>query len=138
MANPRRGEIEAVIDGRRRTLCLTLGALAALEAAFGVDDMVALAERFASGRPSARDLMRVIAAGLDGAGAPIDEAAAGRMMIEGGALGAAEIVGRLFAATFGLDPAGAADAATGGEGDPAARPPQPGRAGGLSRSPGRR
>jgi hypothetical protein len=32
-ANRRRGEIEAVIDGERRILCLTLGALAELETA---------------------------------------------------------------------------------------------------------
>jgi hypothetical protein len=39
MANRHRGEIEAVLDGRPRTLCLTLGALAELEAAFGAQDL---------------------------------------------------------------------------------------------------
>ena len=42
---------------RRRTLVLTLGALAELEAAFGADDLVALAERFGTGRLKARDLI---------------------------------------------------------------------------------
>ena len=42
MANRHRGEI-AVLDGRERTLCLTLGALAELEASFGAEDLVALA-----------------------------------------------------------------------------------------------
>ena len=49
MPNLHRGEIEAEIGGARRTLVLTLGALAELEAAFGADDLVALAERFGSG-----------------------------------------------------------------------------------------
>ena len=56
MANRHRGEISATLDGRERTLCLTLGALAELEAAFGADDLVALASRFESGRLSARDI----------------------------------------------------------------------------------
>ena len=50
MANRHRGEIEAEIGGARRTLVLTLGALAELESAFGADDLVALAERFGTGR----------------------------------------------------------------------------------------
>ncbi len=50
MANKYRGEIEAEIGAERRTLVLTLGALAELESAFGADDLVALAERFGSGR----------------------------------------------------------------------------------------
>ena len=48
-ANRHRGEIEALIDGERRILCLTLGALAELETAFQADDLTALAERFATG-----------------------------------------------------------------------------------------
>lgn len=50
MPNKHRGEIEAEIGGARRRLVLTLGALAELEAAFGADDLVALAERFGGGR----------------------------------------------------------------------------------------
>ena len=46
MANHHRGEIDAEIGGARRRLVLTLGALAELEAAFGADDLVALADRF--------------------------------------------------------------------------------------------
>ena len=48
MANRHRGEIAAVFDGRRFTLCLTLGALAELEHAFQAGDLVGLAERFGS------------------------------------------------------------------------------------------
>jgi hypothetical protein len=116
MANPRRGEIEALLDGRPRTLCLTLGALAELEAAFGADDLFALTARFSEGRLSARDLVRVIGAGLRGAGERIDDAAVAAMRAEGGALGFAEIAGRLLAVTFG-----AADGA--GEGAPPNPPP---------------
>jgi hypothetical protein len=50
MANRHRGEIEAEIGGAKRRLVLTLGALAKLEAAFGADDLVALTERFGTGR----------------------------------------------------------------------------------------
>ncbi len=80
MPNHYRGEIEADIGGRKRTLVLTLGALAELESAFGEGDLVALAERFARGRMSARDLIRIIGAGLRGAGevASDDEVAAWR------------------------------------------------------------
>ena len=68
MPNLHRGEIEAEIGGVRRRLVLTLGALAELEAAFGADDLTALAERFGAGRLSARDLIRIIGAGLRGGG----------------------------------------------------------------------
>ncbi|WP_369123161.1 GTA-gp10 family protein, partial [Escherichia coli] len=40
MPNRHRGEIEAILDGERMTLVLTLGALAELEQAFGGEDML--------------------------------------------------------------------------------------------------
>ena len=46
MANPHRGEIEVELGGKTYTLCLTLGALAELEQAYGGIDLIALAERF--------------------------------------------------------------------------------------------
>ena len=46
MANAHRGEIDAELDGRTYRLCLTLGALAELESAYGGEDLLALAERF--------------------------------------------------------------------------------------------
>ena len=105
MANSHRGEIEALLDGRPHRMCLTLGALAELEAAFGDDDMLALAERFGSGRLSARDAMRILAAGLRGAGLQISDEAVSRMQCEGGATGYVDIVARLLAATFGASEA---------------------------------
>lgn len=101
MANLHRGEIEAEIGGARRRLVLTLGALAELEAAFGADDMVALAERFGAGRLTSRDLIRIIAAGLRGAGAPVSDDDVAAMPVADGAQGYVRIAAALIAATFG-------------------------------------
>ena len=101
MPNPHRGEIEARLDGKPITLCLTLGALAELETAFGHEDMLALAERFQSGRLSARDAVRIIGAGLRGAGHDIADEEVARMQADGGAAGFVDIVARLLTATFG-------------------------------------
>jgi hypothetical protein len=101
MANRHRGEIDARLDGKVYRLCLTLGALAELESAFGDADMLALAERFEKGRLSARDCQRIIGAGLRGAGHEIEDDAVGAMQAEGGAAGFVDIVARLLAATFG-------------------------------------
>ena len=59
MPNLHRGEIAAHLDGKQFRLCLTLGALAELESAFGDEDMLALAQRFEKGRLSARDCVRI-------------------------------------------------------------------------------
>jgi hypothetical protein len=101
MANRHRGEIEAEIGGVRRKLVLTLGALAELEDAFGADDLVALTERFASGRLKARDLTRIIAAGLRGAGDMVSDNEVAAMEIDGGAQGYVRIAAELVAVTFG-------------------------------------
>src|SRR5215470_15257073 len=101
MANRHRGEIDAQLDGKAFRLCLTLGALAELEAAFGDEDMLALAGRFETGRLSARDAQRIIGAGLRGAGYDIPDDAVGAMQAEGGAAGFVAIVAELLGATFG-------------------------------------
>lgn len=105
-ANRRRGEISAVLDGRPRKLCLTLGALAELEAAYAADDLAALVGRFSAGRLSALDMMRVIGAGLRGAGEEISDEEVGAMQANDGATGFAAIVADLLTATFGAAPAG--------------------------------
>jgi hypothetical protein len=105
MANRHRGEIDAELSGRRRTLVLTLGALAELEAAFGADDLAALAERFGSGRLSARDLIRIIAAGLRGAGEAVTDDEVAAITSAGGVSGFVRIAAELIAATFGEDDA---------------------------------
>lgn len=104
MPNTHRGEIAADIDGRRRTLVLTLGALAELEAAFAASDLVALAERFGSGRLSARDLIRIIGAGLRGAGETVGDDEVAAMTMPGGAAGYVGVAAELIAATFGETP----------------------------------
>ena len=99
--NRRRGEVAAELDGQAYRLCLTLGALAELEAAYEADDLGALVERFASGRLSARDLIRIVGAGLRGAGNAITDDEVARMQAADGAAGFAAIVAELLAATFG-------------------------------------
>lgn len=103
MPNRHRGEIEAEIGGARRRLVLTLGALAELEAAFGAEDLVALAERFATGRLKARDLTRIIAAGLRGAGDAVSDYDVAAMEVAGGAPGYVTIAAELIAVTFGTE-----------------------------------
>lgn len=100
-ANRRRGEIAAELDGKSFRLCLTLGALAELEAAFAAEDLGRLVERFASGRLSALDMMRIIGAGLRGAGEAISDEDVGRMSVAGGVAGFAAIVSDLLTTTFG-------------------------------------
>ena len=101
MPNKHRGEIEAEIGGARRRLVLTLGALAELEAAFGADDLVALAERFGGGRLKARDLARIIGAGLRGAGEGVSDDDVAAMTAPDGAAGFVRIAAELLTATFG-------------------------------------
>lgn len=107
MANRRRGEIAAILDGRERTLCLTLGALAELEESFAASDLVALAERFQSGRLSARDIIRIIGCGLRGAGEEISDEAVAALKTDGGAAGFARIAAALIRVTFGGEEAAA-------------------------------
>ena len=101
MANRHRGEIAAILDGRQHTLCLTLGALAELEASFGAEDLVALAGRFESGRLSARDIAKIIGCGLRGAGEAVSDDEVAALRAEGGAAGFARIAAELIRATFG-------------------------------------
>ena len=100
MANRRRGEISASLDGRDWTLCLTLGALAELEDTFGSDDVTALAERFSQGKFKSRDMIRILGAGLRGAGHTLTDAEVQDMQIEGGAVGFAMLVTELLNITF--------------------------------------
>ena len=115
MVNRHRGEIEAELGGRRYTLCLTLGALAELEAAYGGEDLIAIAERFEKGRIGASDAIRVIGAGLRGAGNELADDDVARLTARGGAAGYLAIVAELLTATFAPD----AEAPPGKAGAPA-------------------
>jgi Phage tail tube protein, GTA-gp10 len=101
IANRRRGEIAAELDGQEYRLCLTLGALAELEAAYAVDDLNALVERFSSGRLSALDMIRMVGAGLRGAGYEISDDHVAKMQSRNGAAGFAAIVAELLTVAFG-------------------------------------
>ena len=98
-ANRARGEIGALLDGRPYTLCLTLGALAELEDAFGVDDLGALAGRLSKGL-SARDVHLILRAGLRGGGHAVPDDAIEGMRADGGAAGLARLCADLLSATF--------------------------------------
>lgn len=104
MANAKRGEIEALLDGKSHTLCLTLGALAELESGLGASDLVALAQRFEANRLSARDILRIIGCGLRGAGHALSDEDVSRMKVSGGLAGYVQIAADLLAATFGDEP----------------------------------
>lgn len=99
--NRRRGEIAAKIDGETRLLCLTLGALAELESAFGVEDLVGLAQRFEAGKLSAGDIIRIVGAGLRGAGNRLSDEDVAEMSTEGGVAGFARIATELLWVSFG-------------------------------------
>ena len=101
MVNRHRGEIEAELGGTTYTLVLTLGALAEIEHAYGGEDMIAIAERFENGRIKATDAIRVIGAGLRGAGASISDDDVAKLSVPGGAAGYLRIVAELLKATFG-------------------------------------
>lgn len=101
MANRHRGEIDAKFDGREYTLCLTLGALAELEDAFGADDLLDLTDRFQGGRFKARDLTRIVGAGLRGGGHNLTDEDVSDMRSEGGLTGLARLVTGLLSITFG-------------------------------------
>jgi Phage tail tube protein, GTA-gp10 len=100
MANRHRGEIAAELGGVSYTLCLTLGALAELEHAYGDQDLIAIAERFETGRVGAGDAIKIIGAGLRGGGHDISNEAVAGLQSLNGAAGYLDIVARLLTATF--------------------------------------
>lgn len=120
MINRYRGETALMADGQALPMRLTLGALAELEHAFAVDSLPALGERFAGGKLSARDVTRILAAGLRGAGSSVSEDQVASLAFDGGLNGAIRAAIDLLDATFG-DPA--REAAR--EVEVTSRPPQP-------------
>ncbi|MCB5176279.1 gene transfer agent family protein [Microvirga lenta] len=104
MPNRRRGEVALQIGEVRYTLCLTLGALAELEDAFGVQDLMALAERFGTGRLSSRDLLALLAISLRGGGHALSDAEVASLPLNDGIAPVAAAIADLLAATFGAAP----------------------------------
>lgn len=111
MVNRHRGEAALLVEGEALPMRLTLGALAELEQAFAVDSLPALGERFVTGRLSAGDIIRIIAAGLRGAGRAIRDEDVASLSFDGGLNGAIKAAIALLEAAFG-------------DGEEA-RPPQP-------------
>ncbi len=103
MTNRHRGEIEFILGGEKRLLCLTLGALAELEQKFAQTDLVGFVERLEKGRLSARDLIAIIGCGLRGAGEFISDEEVGLLTHEDHFKGYLDIVTELLALTFGID-----------------------------------
>jgi Phage tail tube protein, GTA-gp10 len=103
MVNRHRGEIEAELGGEKYTLVLTLGALAEIEHAYGGEDLLAIAERFETGRIKATDAIRVIGAGLRGGNHAISDGDVAKLSVAGGAAGYLRIVADLLKATFATD-----------------------------------
>lgn len=96
LANEARGETLLEIDGRAVRLCLTLGALAELEAALELSSIAELGARLAA--LTANDLLLVIAALAGGGGEPRTSAELAKADIAPRA--AAEAVARAFTAAF--------------------------------------
>ena len=107
MVNPFRGEVSIVLDGRRRTMRLTLGALAALEAETGADGVVTLVRRFEDGAFTTRDVVATLHAGLRGGGwdGSVDALLDGT--IEGGPIAATRAAALLLGRAFTLPEDGA-------------------------------
>ncbi|WP_132461595.1 gene transfer agent family protein [Rhodovulum marinum] len=102
MANPHAGEVALIVDGERRVLKLTLGALAELEAAMGADTLVALIERYEDGTFATRDVLALLLAGLRGGGWEGTPADLARADIGGGPIAAAQAAALLLARAFTL------------------------------------
>ena len=94
--NRARGEVMLAIDGQERRLCITLGALAELEAAFDVASFTELGARLAG--LTASDLLIVLAALTGGGGAGLTSAELAGARIDPRA--AAEAVAEAFRLAF--------------------------------------
>lgn len=99
-ANPQRGEVALVINGQSRVMCLTLGALAGLEARLETGSLMDLAERFENGRIGSAELIALLAAGLNGAGNEITEEQLSGADISGGPVAAMHAGMELLSRTF--------------------------------------
>ncbi len=100
LRNHARGEVVLEIDGAQRRLCVTLGALAELEAAFDVHALTELGDRLK--HMTASDLIIVLSALTAGAGAGMSTAELACARID--PVAAARAVGAAFGAAFGDEP----------------------------------
>jgi len=101
MVNRHRGEVALNAGGKCYTLCLTLGALAHLEAAYGGEDILTLADRFSQGQLTSRDAVNLLEAGLKGGGHESDALDLENLCFEGGMAGLIRTLADLLRVTFG-------------------------------------
>lgn len=97
--NRARGEVLVEIDGRARKLCVTLGALAELEAAFDINSFSELGDRLR--HLTASDLLYVLAALTAGGGESMTTGELVKARIDPAAAAAA--VAEAFRAAFSDD-----------------------------------
>jgi hypothetical protein len=100
MANPWAGEVSLTIDGTPRTLKLTLGALAELEAKLETGTLVDLVTRFETEACSTRDVLALVVAGLRGGGWSGEQADLLQADIQGGPIVAAQAAAQLLVRAF--------------------------------------
>ena len=100
--NPWAGEVTLVINDKPHVLRLTLGALARLETQLQEGSLVALVQRFETGRFSAADILALLTAGLEGSGYDPESLDLAGAEISGGAVEAARVAAVLLARSFAL------------------------------------
>ena len=89
-----------MINQAPHVLRLTLGALARLETQLASGSLLELVQRFETGAFSARDILAVLAAGLEGGGHELSVETLARAEIEGGPVAAAKAAASLLARAF--------------------------------------
>lgn len=104
MVNRRRGEVSLCAGNRQYTLCLTLGALAELEDAYGGEDILAIADRFSSGNLGSKDAINLLRASMRGGGVDASETDIANLTFEDGMAGLIRTLADLLLVTFAADP----------------------------------
>ena len=79
MTNKHRGEVALQAGDQTYTLCLTLQALADIEAALGAEDIADIGARLL--KPKSADLIAILAALMRGGGHDVADADAGRLSL---------------------------------------------------------
>ncbi|OED47567.1 gene transfer agent family protein [Leisingera sp. S232] len=102
MVNPHAGEAELGVNGTAYALKLTLGSLASLEAVLEEGTLVDLVQRFEQGRFSARDVLALLAAGLQGGGHNLSREDLAAATIDGGPMQAARVAAELLVRSFAV------------------------------------
>lgn len=88
------------IDGQTYVMRLTLGALAALEDRLETGSLVALVEKFETNQFSSRDVLELLAAGLEGGRCELSMDELRHAQIAGGPMAAARAAAELLARAF--------------------------------------